>query len=455
MPWSWQSCPERTDAPIPAYEDAGALRLHVERIEALPPLVTSGEVLRLRERLAEAHAGRAFVLWGGDCAETFAECTPGAISAKLKMLLQMALVLRAAGELPVVQIGRIAGQYAKPRSSPTETRLIDGRETTLPSYFGDLFNRSAFDAASRRPDPALLLEGYRHAALSLNFIRALLDAGFADLHHPENWDLGFLSRAGLMPEQREEYLRLAERVAAHPPADPAAGEFYTSHEALNLYYESTQTRRVPRRDGWFNLTTHLPWIGCRTGDIDGPHVEYARGIANPIGLKIGPEMTGERLVRLASKIDPGREPGRLVLVPRLGVARVREVLPGLLEALRRAGRRELWVADPMHGNSVLTRGGVKTRSFDDVLAEIEAAEEVLSMHGQRLGGVHVELTPADVTECIGGAAGITESDLPRNYASPCDPRLNYEQAMELAFAVAGRMQRVRVRPGAGAPLRAG
>lgn len=449
-PDSWRACRAAAGlGPIPEYDDAGALSAAVERIAALPPLVTSGEIERLRQRLAEAAEGRAFVLWGGDCAETFSDCTSGAIAARLKMLLQMALVLRAAGDVPVVRIGRIAGQYAKPRSSPVETRVVGGREATLPSYFGDLINRSEFTAAARRPDPALMLEGYRCAGLTLNFIRALLDAGFADLHHPENWDLGFLSRAALLPEQREAYRRLAERVSVHPPADPAAEEFYTSHEALNLWYESAQTRRVPRRDGWFNLTCHLPWIGQRTGDEAGPHVEYARGVHNPIGLKIGPEMTGQRLARLVRILDPHDEPGRLVLLPRLGVARVRPVLDDLVRSLSAIGRRGLWVVDPMHGNSVVTSRGVKTRSFDDVLAEIHAADEVLRAHGRRLAGVHVELTPLDVTECVGGAAGIGEDDLPRNYTSPCDPRLNYEQAMELAFAVAGLLQ------GRGASVSAG
>lgn len=427
------------------YPDAAALQTAVARLRQLPPLVTSGEIERLKHLIADAQEGKRFLLQGGDCAEALADCTPDTIAAKLKILLQMSLVIVFAGKKPVIRVGRIAGQYAKPRSSTTETR--NGQ--TLPSYFGDLVNSAPFNAASRTPDPALLLAAYQHAGLTLNFIRSLIAAGFADIHHPEYWNLGFLGKAGLTAETREQYERLTKRLLDSVNFMEAVGErnfesfsrveFFTSHEGLSLWYESAQTRQVPRKTGWWNLTTHLPWIGERTRQLTGAHVEYCRGIRNPVGIKVGPSTTPADLLTLIDTINPTDEPGRMVLIPRMGVANIDRALPPLVQAVAQAKRRVLWVADPMHGNARTTPGGVKTRDFTDILTELSRAFDILAQHGAHLGGAHIELTGEDVTECLGGSGGITESDLARNYATNCDPRLNYEQAMELAFALAKKM----------------
>jgi 3-deoxy-7-phosphoheptulonate synthase len=326
---------------------------------------------------------------------------------------------------------------------------------TLPSYYGDLVNGAAFDAAARNPDPRRLVDGYLHAAVTLNFIRSLLDGGFADLHHPEYWELGFMRNAGLPADLRAAYhdmterladgLRFMEAIGEKSVEDLTRVEFFTSHEGLNLLYESAQTRTVPRREGWFNLSTHLPWIGERTRAIDGAHVEYFRGIRNPVGVKIGPKMTGEDLLRLLDVLDPANEPGKMVLITRMGVANVRNALPPLATLMKNEGRRVLWVCDPMHGNPVTTSTGTKTRSFEQIAQELELCWAVLREAGVHLGGVHLEMTGEDVTECVGGRGGngVTEADLTRNFASPCDPRLNYEQSMELAFLLARRMGEAR------------
>ncbi|MCE2654539.1 MAG: 3-deoxy-7-phosphoheptulonate synthase, partial [Planctomycetaceae bacterium] len=432
-----------------AYTDPAEVRAAMARLATLPPLVTSWEIERLKAQIAEAQQGRRFLLQGGDCAETLADCTSDAVTAKLKILLQMSLVLVYAGKRPVIRVARLAGQYAKPRSSPTETR----GDLALPSYFGDLINSPAFTPEARRPDPGRMVTAYQHAALTLNFVRSLLDAGFADVHHPEYWDLGFFRHASLRPELRSEYQALTSRVSdglrfmqamdSRIPAEPATGsqsvELYTSHEGLNLWYETAQTRTVPRRDGHYNLAVHLPWIGERTRALDGPHVEYFRGIRNPVGIKLGPSSRAEDVLRLIDALNPADEPGKMVLIPRMGAKNVAKVLPGLVEIVQRAGRRVLWVCDPMHGNGLTTSGGVKTRNFDDILFELEQSWEIHRSLNSHLGGVHIELTGEDVTECIGGAAGLAEADLQRNYASLCDPRLNYEQALELAFRLAHRM----------------
>jgi 3-deoxy-7-phosphoheptulonate synthase len=313
----------------------------------------------------------------------------------------------------------------------------------LPSYFGDLVNHPAFTPEARRADPGALVEAYHHAAHTLNFVRSLALAGFADMHHPEYWDLAFLSRADLPPDLRDEYTRTTEMLAEALRFMEAIGEgtvdeltrveFFTSHEGLNLHYESAQTRRVPRREGHYLLTTHMPWIGERTRAVDGAHVEFFRGIENAVGVKLGPEVDPREAVRLLATLSPTNEPGKLVAVTRMGAAGVERALPPLVEAVRRAGRRVLWVCDPMHGNTVTLPSGLKTRSFDDILCEIERTFAVHREAGTVLGGVHFELTGDDVTECIGG--GLAEADLDRNYASVCDPRLNYRQALEMAFRI--------------------
>lgn len=449
--WSPESWRSKLHAQQIVYADRPGVERAVAVLRSLPPLVTSWEIEKLKSLIAEAQEGKRFLLQGGDCAEQLADCRPESVTAKLKILLQMSVVLIHGSKRPVIRLGRFAGQYAKPRSSPTETRKVDGKDVTLPSYYGDLVNAPGFDAASRTPDPRRLVEGYMHAGLTLNFIRSLLDGGFADLHHPEYWELGFMRHAGLPPDLRDAYHEMTERLADGLRFMEAIGEksiedltrveFFTSHEGLNLLYESAQTRQVPRREGWFNLSTHLPWIGERTRAIDGAHVEYFRGIRNPVGVKIGAAMRGDDLLRLLDVLDPGNEPGKIVLITRMGVANVRSALPPLVKRLADEGRRVLWVCDPMHGNPVTTSTGTKTRSFDQIAQELELCWAVHKEAGGRLGGVHLEMTGEDVTECVGGrgGSGVTEADLSRNFASPCDPRLNYEQSMELAFLLARRM----------------
>jgi 3-deoxy-7-phosphoheptulonate synthase len=444
-PWSPDSWRDRPNAaPIP-YDDPAAVEAAVTRLRAMPPLVTSWEIERLKRHLAEAQRGRRFVLQGGDCAETLDECRSDVIVNKLKILLQMSLVLVHGARRPVVRIGRLAGQYAKPRSNPLETR--DG--AMLPSYFGDLINRAPFLPASRRPDPNLMVVGYQHASLTLNFIRSLAEGGFADLQHPEYWDLRFLERAELPAELRERYQRMTDQVGDAlrfmqsltdvPVGEMSRVEFFTSHEGLNLYYEAAQTWPGPQGKGFYDLTTHMPWIGERTRQLDGAHVEYFRGIRNPVGVKLGPKTRPDEVKRLVELLNPGDEPGKVVLIARMGAGRVRDALPPLVEAMMASGRAVLWVSDPMHGNTHATASGLKTRSFDDILAEIEASFDVHESLGSRLGGVHFELTGDDVTECVG--AGLNEADLDRRYASLCDPRLNYRQSLEMAFRVAHRMAR--------------
>lgn len=445
-PLSWQSRPEAQKV---EYPDAAATASAVASLRALPPLVTSWEIERLKSQLAEAQEGKRFLLHGGDCAERIEECTPESLSAKLKILLQMSLVLIQGGKRPVIRVGRFAGQYAKPRSSPVETREVGGTSLSLPSYFGDLYNRPEFTAAARCPDPMLMLRGYERAAATLNFIRSLSAGGFADLHHPEYWNLAFFKHASLTPQRRAQYEQMVRDIAAAMEFMEAVGEqhisdfsrveFYTSHEGLNLLYESAQTRTVPRRAGYYNLTTHLPWIGERTRQLTGAHIEYFRGISNPVGVKIGPKCTPDELLSLAETLNPTKEKGKLVLILRLGAGKAANVLPPLVAAIQNSTHPVLWVSDPMHGNGITASSGIKTRSFDTIAQELEEVASTLTASGARLGGVHFELTGDDVTECVGGASGITEAHLSTNYASVCDPRLNYAQALEIAFMLSSRL----------------
>jgi 3-deoxy-7-phosphoheptulonate synthase len=420
------------------YGDPVSLAKVIEEMSRLPPLVTSWEVENLRDDLARAARGDAFVLQGGDCAESFEDCRAEPIAAKLKILLQMSLVLVHGTRKPVIRIGRIAGQYAKPRSADSETR----GDVTLPAYRGDIINRDAFSAADREPDPVLMLRAYERAALTLNFIRALTDGGFADLHHPEYWDVSFAKGT----PNAEQYEKIVESIRESLDFVSAITgvenevlrrvDVFTSHEALALPYEQAQTRTVPRRAGYYNLSTHFPWIGMRTAHLEGAHVEFFRGIRNPIGIKIGPAMTTEWLIGLLDTLDPAQEPGRITLIHRMGASNVTDKLPPLVEAVRAAGRTVLWVCDPMHGNTETTPTGIKTRRFDRIISELEQSFELHTKLGSRLGGVHVELTGEDVTECVGGARGLAEADLERAYKSRVDPRLNYEQALEMAMRIA-------------------
>jgi len=435
-PASWTNLPA---AQQPTYPDQAELDRAVSSLSKLPPIVTSWEVDALKEHIAMAQRGEAFVLQGGDCAETFDECTSENIVAKLKILLQMSLVMLYGLKKPVVRVGRMAGQYAKPRSADTETR--DGK--TLPSFRGDLVNRSGFTDAERIPEPELILRGYERAALTLNFVRSLIDGGFADLHHPEYWDLDWVGHSPMAGEYRaivhsiSESLDFLETVLGREMHLAQKAEMYAAHEGLHLLYEQSQTRYLDRRGRWYNLTTHFPWIGMRTAMMDGAHVEYFRGISNPMGIKIGPGMTREWLQDLIRTLNPNNEPGRLTLIHRFGAKSVEEHLPDLISAVRETGSPVLWVCDPMHGNTETTASGVKTRRFDNVVSELESSFAVHQNMGSYLGGVHLELTGENVTECTGGARGLTDGDLARSYKSTVDPRLNYEQAMEIAMRIAG------------------
>jgi 3-deoxy-7-phosphoheptulonate synthase len=433
-PSSWSARPAEQQ---PAYRDQAHLASVVAELARLPPVVVSWEVDALKRQIAEAQRGERFLLQGGDCAETFAECESGQIARKLKILLQMSLVLLHGLKRPVIRVGRFAGQYAKPRSADSETR----GDLTLPSYRGDLVNRPGFTAAEREPDPALLLRGYERAALTLNFVRALVDGGFADLHHPEYWDLAFMQHSPLHEQYRElvasisDSLDFFEAISGSRVHEASRAPFYASHEALHLLYEQAQTRYLERWGRWYNLSTHLPWIGMRTARLDGAHVEYCRGISNPVGVKIGPAMDSAWLAGLCEVLNPQREPGRLVLIHRLGATKIESQLPSMIETVRATGVPVLWVCDPMHGNTESTSSGLKTRRFDKIVSELESAFRIHRAAGSYLGGVHFELTGEDVTECTGGARGLADGDLARAYRSQVDPRLNAEQALELAMRI--------------------
>ena len=440
--WTPDSWLAKSASQQPTYPDQEKVKEVFSELSRLPPLVTSWEIEALRGELAKAANGEVFVLQGGDCAESFDDCAPESIAAKLKVLLQMSLVLVHGTRRPVVRIGRIAGQYAKPRSTDTESR----GDVSLPSYRGDLVNRSAFTTEDRTPDPTLMLRGYERAALTLNFIRALADGGFADLYHPEYWDLGFMEHSSMAREYQQvvdsirESVGFFKAVSGRHMSEVRRVDFYTSHEGLALLYEQAQTRQVPRRDGWYNLSTHLPWIGMRTAQVDSAHVEFFRGIRNPMGVKVGPGMSADWLTELLHILNPEKTPGRLVLIHRMGASKIDGILPDLIETVKKLEHPVVWCSDPMHGNTETTDAGIKTRRFENILSELEQAFYIHTRMGSTLGAVHCELTGENVTECIGGARGLSESDLERAYLSRVDPRLNYEQALELAMSVAGRLR---------------
>jgi 3-deoxy-7-phosphoheptulonate synthase len=434
---SWRSKP--ADQQV-EYDDPALLSSTLARLTRLPPIVTSWEVERLKKQLAEAGRGERFLLQGGDCNERFVDCESSVIDAKLKIMLMMSAILTWGGGKPVVRVGRIAGQYAKPRSEPTETR----NGITLPAYRGDLVNGIAFTPEARKPDPNRLVEAYTRSAMTLNFIRSLLTGGFGDLHHPEIWDLRWADKSA----RASEYWALLDNMrAAMRFLDASVGrpelihpDFFASHEGLHLEYETAASERPPLRDGWYDLSTHLPWIGERTRRLDGAHIEFFRGIRNPIGVKVGPGMTGEELLELIRILNPEDEPGRLTLIVRMGAKKVADKLPELVETVVKAKKTVTWCCDPMHGNTFKTADGTKTRHFDDILAELNTNFAVHAELGSVLGGVHFEMTGRDVTEVLGGSCGLTETDLSRGYESDVDPRLNYAQALEMAFLIAQRMQ---------------
>ncbi len=440
--WSPRSWKKKVVQQQPQYADQAALDQTLARLAKLPPLVTSWEIESLKGQLAQAAAGDAFLLQVGDCSESLEDCETDAIVRNLKVLMQMSFVLIYASMKKVIRVGRIAGQYAKPRSNDTETR--DG--VTLPVYRGDLVNRSGFTKSEREPNPELLLRGYERAALTLNFIRGLSAGGFADVHHPENWDLDFATDTPRAKQYHDmvdsitKSLRFMEAVVDSSLRGSRGVDIYTSHEGLHLSYEQAQTRRVPRREGWYNMSTHFPWLGYRTRDINGAHVEYFRGLSNPIGIKVGPKFDTQELVELINYLNPENEAGRISLIHRFGAKEIADCLPPIIEAVEASGNTVVWCSDPMHGNTYSTQSGLKTRNFDDIVSELEQAFVIHEKNGTHLGGVHLELTGDDVTECVGGVGKLAEPDLERAYKSSVDPRLNYDQAMELAFLIAGHMK---------------
>lgn len=440
--WSLESWRNFAAAQQPAYAVPENLMEALNQLRRLPPLVTSWEVDHLRELLANAQAGKAWLLQGGDCAETFEDCQAEPIASKLKVLLQMSLAILFGARCPVIRVGRMAGQYAKPRSSDVETR--DG--VTLPCYRGDLINRNSFSPEARQSDPLLLVRGYERSALTLNFIRALSEGGFADLHHPENWNLDFVSNSTEAMHYKRlvaslsDAIRLMETIGS-PSAELKRVDFFTSHEALHLDYESALTRSSVRGVGVYNLGTHFPWIGDRTRRIDGAHLEYLRGIRNPLAMKVGPSMAAAELTEVLELLNPRREPGRITLIHRMGVEKIGAILPRLIEGVQQTDHPVLWVCDPMHGNTIATRSGIKTRRFEDIVGELKLAFTVHREVGSRLGGVHLELTGENVTECLGGSRGLTEQDLETAYQTQLDPRLNYEQAMEIAFDISAELSK--------------
>src|SRR5579859_4139286 len=371
-PATWAGRPA---AQQPTYADGLALQRAVASLSRLPPLVVSWEVEALTAKLAQAHRGEQFLLQGGDCAESFEDCESDNIARRLKILLQMSLVLLQGLKKPIVRVGRFAGQYAKPRSADTETR----NGVTLPCYRGDIVNAPEFTAAAREPDPQRLIEAHSRSALTMNFVRALIDGGFADLHHPEYWDLGFLHHAPLRDAYQQivdsiaESMDFFESMSGQRVHAASRVDFYTSHEGLHLLSEQAQTRYIERQKRWYNLSTHMPWIGMRTANIDGAHVEYFRGISNPIGVKVGASMSAEWLQELIQALNPQNQPGRLTFIHRFGIKDIEKRLPDMIHAVRATGSQVLWVCDPMHGNTETTAGGVKTRRFDNILGEVEAA----------------------------------------------------------------------------------
>ncbi len=447
-PDSWRSKPAQH---LPSYPDEGSLEAVLGKIRNFPPLIFAGEARDLQRNLAEVASGKAFLLQGGDCAESFAEFHPDNIRDTFRALLQMSVALIYAGSFPVYKVGRLAGQFAKPRSTPTETK--DGVE--LPSYLGDIINGGEFTAEARTPDPDRLWQAYSQAAATLNLLRAFAQGGYADLQRVSQWTRGFLASS----PQGERYQHIADRVeealefmaaiGVTPETTPAMcnTDFQTSHEALLLPYEQALTRIDSTSGDWYDTSAHMLWVGDRTRDIDGAHVEFLRGIANPLGAKIGPTCPPDELLALIDALNPKDIPGRLTLICRMGADKVAEKLPPLIRAVEREGRTVVWSCDPMHGNTVRSASGYKTRRFDQILAEVHTFLDVHQAEGTHAGGVHLEMTGQDVTECTGGAQEISDTGLADRYHTHCDPRLNASQALELAFLVADTIKKARLENG--------
>lgn len=444
--WTKSSWRQRPRIQMPDYPDPAALATVEAQLSQYPPLVFAGEARALKRRLGEAAKGRAFLLQGGDCAESFSEFNADIIRDTFKVMLQMAIVLTFGAKVPVVKVGRMAGQFAKPRSAPTE--VIGGQE--LPSYRGDIINGFDFTTEARVPDPARMLQAYTQAAASLNLLRAFSKGGFADIHRVHNWTLGFTSG-----ENAERYRALSDRISDALDFMTAAGitgetassisevDFYTSHEALLLEYEEALCRVDSTTGLPVAGSGHMIWIGDRTRQPDGAHVEFARGVQNPVGLKCGPSLSAEDLKVLMARLNPGNEPGRLTLIARFGAGKAAEHLPRLIRAVREEGADVLWVCDPMHGNTIKAASGYKTRPFERVLQEVRDFFAVHKAEGTIPGGVHFEMTGKDVTECTGGLRAVTDENLSDRYHTACDPRLNASQSLELAFLVAEELSQRR------------
>ncbi|WP_312163345.1 class II 3-deoxy-7-phosphoheptulonate synthase [Phenylobacterium sp.] len=445
-PASWRNKPAKhlpTD-----YPDLAELAKVEQVLRGMPPLVFAGEARRLKGLLGEVAEGRAFLLQGGDCAESFKEFHADNIRDTFRLILQMAVVLTFAGGKPVVKVGRMAGQFAKPRSSPVET--VNGVE--LPSYRGDIINGMEFDEGSRTPDPQRLLQAYGQSAATLNLLRAFAGGGYADLYNIHRWTLGFVADSPQGAKYRElsekisEALTFMAAIGVTPDSQPDLHrvEFFTSHEALLLGFEEAMTRVDSTSGEWYDTSAHLVWIGERTRQLDGAHIEFFRGIKNPIGVKCGPTMEPDDLLRLIDVLNPKNEPGRLTLYGRFGHDKIAERLPRLLQATKKAGRSVVWAIDPMHGNTLTAANGYKTRPFDRILSEVRSFVQIAESEGVHPGGVHLEMTGQNVTECLGGARALTEGDLADRYHTHCDPRLNGEQALELAFLVAEKLKEERL-----------
>ncbi len=434
-PLSWNSKPVQQLPPYPSTDD---LQSAYNQLKGLPPLITSWEIDALKNKLADVSDGKGFLLQGGDCAETFEGCKAPKIVNMLKVMLQMSFILVHEMGTPVVRVGRIAGQFAKPRSKDFEE--VDG--VKMMNYRGDLINSYEPNVEARLPDPARMLEAYNKSGLTLNFLRALSDEGFADLQHPEQWELDFMKNNEYYKDYEAMVNSINKSINFMETITPNAFntlhkvDVYTSHEALNLYYDSAQTRQVPRKPGWFNLSGHMVWLGNRTKQLEGAHVEYLKGIQNPIGIKVGPPFDLDDTLRLIEKINPTHEAGKIVLITRMGVEDVERIMPDFIRAVKKEGHPVVWSCDPMHGNTFSTKSSVKTRRFDDIIQEIRTTFAIHRAEGSYLGGVHLEMTGDNVTECVGGANGLNEDGLNTNYETYCDPRLNYEQSLEMAFLVA-------------------
>ncbi|HET9160087.1 MAG TPA: 3-deoxy-7-phosphoheptulonate synthase class II [Caulobacteraceae bacterium] len=446
-PASWRAKPAKH---IPTdYPDADALARVETELRRMPPLVFAGEARRLKGLLGDVAQGKAFLLQGGDCAESFKEFAADNIRDTFRLILQMAVVLTFAGGKPVVKVGRIAGQFAKPRSEPIETV----GDVTLPSYRGDIINGMAFEPAEREPDPERLLKAYAQSSATLNLLRAFAGGGYADLYNIHKWTLGFVADSPQGARYRELTQKISESLAfmaaigvtpeSHPNLHQV--EFFTSHEALLLNFEEALTRVDSTSGDWYDTSAHMLWIGERTRQLDGAHVEYMKGIKNPIGMKVGPTMEPDDLLRLIDVLNPANEPGRLTLIGRFGADKITDRLPRLMAATKRSGRSVVWATDPMHGNTLKASTGYKTRPFDRILAEVKSFVEVADAEGVHPGGVHLEMTGQNVTECTGGARAVSEGELADRYHTHCDPRLNGEQALELAFLVAEKLRADRER----------